>query len=266
MREQWFYCRNLVSIKVGEKCNRKWIDGYVFNTLQPRIKCDLKTKKWKQLQFLSVTNFSLLCPILTSRNLWNAGLASLAVLTASLALRKLSIYAEYILANVSLENCKNKEREIYVWFSYLMVHPLFFSNTLCFCNSTVNMIPLNWIFCLFPNLLSKIFHPNICIPLLTVAGSFYSNFVDELQTSPLHMIVTEKTWCNCCFYCNSVYHLPQIFVCSLSQTLPTAEMIHPDLLSVHKQRAEEKSVWADSDVNITCFLAIHEIIESFLIQ
>lgn len=51
------------------------------------------------------------CLTLTSRNLWNAGLASLAVLTASLALRKLSIYAEYVLANVSLENCKNKKRE-----------------------------------------------------------------------------------------------------------------------------------------------------------
>lgn len=50
-------------------------------------------------------------PTLTSRNLWNAGLASLAILTASLALRKLSMYAEYILARVSLENWRGEEEQ-----------------------------------------------------------------------------------------------------------------------------------------------------------
>ncbi|TNN37044.1 hypothetical protein EYF80_052787 [Liparis tanakae] len=46
---------------------------------------------------------------LTSRNLWNAGLASLAMRTASLALRKLSMYAEYMLARVSLENWRTEQ-------------------------------------------------------------------------------------------------------------------------------------------------------------
>lgn len=55
---------------------------------------------------------------LTSRNLWNAGLASLAILTASLAFRKLSMYAEYILARVSLENWRIEK--VQVWANHTL--------------------------------------------------------------------------------------------------------------------------------------------------